>query len=150
VPTRRLSIRKIKEVLRLRFELGLGQRERDFWEIAEDRYQTRSMILTSQLPVSCWHEQIGDPTLADGDNSSHRDAWRIDAQAARREMRKMSTDRRAKAVEKTGKERTSQERFPLSHSSNNKLLLDDRDHFLQNPTARVASLRRLITAIPER
>jgi len=39
---------------------------RDFWEIAEDRYQTRSMILTSQLPVSRWHEQIGDPTLADG------------------------------------------------------------------------------------
>ena len=39
---------------------------RDFWEICEDRYQTRSMILTSQLPVSRWHEQIGDPTLADG------------------------------------------------------------------------------------
>jgi DNA replication protein DnaC len=38
---------------------------RDFWEIAEDRYQTRSMILTSQLPVSRWHELIGDPTLAD-------------------------------------------------------------------------------------
>jgi DNA replication protein DnaC len=42
-----------------------GER-RDFWEICEDRYQTRSMILTSQLPVSKWHEQIGDPTLADG------------------------------------------------------------------------------------
>lgn len=39
---------------------------RDFWEICEDRYQTRSIILTSQLPVSKWHEQIGDPTLADG------------------------------------------------------------------------------------
>ena len=39
---------------------------RDFWEICEDRYQTRSLILTSQLPVSRWHEQIGDPTLADG------------------------------------------------------------------------------------
>jgi DNA replication protein DnaC len=39
---------------------------RDFWEVCEDRYQTRSMILTSQLPVSKWHEQIGDPTLADG------------------------------------------------------------------------------------
>jgi DNA replication protein DnaC len=38
---------------------------RDFWEIAEDRYQTRSTVLTSQLPVSSWHEQIGDPTLAD-------------------------------------------------------------------------------------
>jgi DNA replication protein DnaC len=39
---------------------------RDFWEICEDRYQARSTILTSQLPVSKWHEQIGDPTLADG------------------------------------------------------------------------------------
>ena len=38
----------------------------DFWEICEDRYQTRSMILTSQLPVARWHEQIGDPTIADG------------------------------------------------------------------------------------
>ena len=26
----------------------------------------RLTILTSQLPVSRWHEQIGDPTLADG------------------------------------------------------------------------------------
>jgi DNA replication protein DnaC len=24
------------------------------------------MILTSQLPVARWHEQIGDPTVADG------------------------------------------------------------------------------------
>ena len=39
---------------------------RDFWEICEDRYQARSTILTSQLPVTGWHEQIGDPTLADG------------------------------------------------------------------------------------
>jgi DNA replication protein DnaC len=39
---------------------------RDFREISEGRYQVRSTILTSQLPVSRWHEQIGDPTLADG------------------------------------------------------------------------------------
>ena len=38
---------------------------RDFLEICEDRYQVRSTILTSQLPVAKWHEQIGDPTLAD-------------------------------------------------------------------------------------
>ena len=30
---------------------------RDFWEICEERYQTRSTILTSQLPISRW--QIG-------------------------------------------------------------------------------------------
>jgi hypothetical protein len=39
---------------------------RDFWEICEDRYQTRSTILTSQVPVANWHEQIGDATVADG------------------------------------------------------------------------------------
>ena len=39
---------------------------RDFWEICEDRCQTRSTILTSQLPVARWHEQIGDATAADG------------------------------------------------------------------------------------
>ena len=38
---------------------------RDFLEICEDRYQIRSTILTSQLPVAQWHAQIGDPTLAD-------------------------------------------------------------------------------------
>jgi len=42
------------------------QERRDFWEICEDRCQVRSTVLTSQLPVSRWHEQIGDPTLADG------------------------------------------------------------------------------------
>ena len=30
------------------------------------RYQTRPMLLTSQLPVSRWHEQIRDPTVAGG------------------------------------------------------------------------------------
>ncbi len=39
---------------------------REVWEICEDRYQTRSTVLTSQLPVSRWHEQVGDPTIADG------------------------------------------------------------------------------------
>lgn len=43
-----------------------GNEGRDFWEICEDRYQKSSTILTAQLPVAKWHEQIGDPTLADG------------------------------------------------------------------------------------
>jgi DNA replication protein DnaC len=38
---------------------------RDFLEVCDDRYQRRSMILTSQMPVTHWHEQIGDPTIAD-------------------------------------------------------------------------------------
>jgi DNA replication protein DnaC len=52
---------------------------RDLLEIREDHYQVRSTILTSQLPVSRRHEQIGDPTLADGipDRLVH-DAHRIE------------------------------------------------------------------------
>src|ERR1700685_396108 len=38
---------------------------RDILEICDDRYQRRSMILTSQLSTAHWHEQIGDPTVAD-------------------------------------------------------------------------------------
>jgi DNA replication protein DnaC len=38
---------------------------RDLLEIMEDRYQLRSTIVASQLPVEAWHEVIGDPTLAD-------------------------------------------------------------------------------------
>ena len=38
---------------------------RDFLEICDDRYQRRSMILTSQMPIAHWHEQIGDPSIAD-------------------------------------------------------------------------------------
>jgi len=50
-----------------------------------------------------------------------------------------------KAVEKTGKERPwkSLRDFHFSHTFNNNKL-DDPDHFLENATASVASLRRLI------
>ena len=44
--------------------LADGER-REFLEICDERYQARSMLLTSQLPVSAWHAQIGDPTVAD-------------------------------------------------------------------------------------
>ena len=37
----------------------------DLLEILEDRYGRRSTLITSQLPVSRWHEIIGDPTYAD-------------------------------------------------------------------------------------
>jgi len=38
---------------------------RDLLEILEDRYGTRSTIVTSQLPPAQWHDHIADPTLAD-------------------------------------------------------------------------------------
>ncbi len=37
----------------------------DLLEIIEDRAHLRSTIVTSQLPVSLWHEALGDPTVAD-------------------------------------------------------------------------------------
>ena len=34
-------------------------------EIVEDRHGNRSTIITSQLPVTEWHEVIGEQTIAD-------------------------------------------------------------------------------------
>ncbi len=46
--------------------LPLTQEQRhDLLEILEDRHGLKSTLVTSQLPVDHWHEQIGDPTLAD-------------------------------------------------------------------------------------
>jgi len=41
------------------------QTKRDLLEILDDRYDRRSTILTSQLPVDQWHTFLADPTLAD-------------------------------------------------------------------------------------
>jgi DNA replication protein DnaC len=64
---------------------------RDFLEICDDRYQRRSMILTSQMPVANWHEQIGDPTIADSilDRLIHN-AYRIElkGESMRKKRRK--------------------------------------------------------------
>jgi len=38
---------------------------RDLLEILDDRYQKRSTIVTSQLPVGHWHAHLSDATLAD-------------------------------------------------------------------------------------
>jgi DNA replication protein DnaC len=48
-------------------------------EIVEDRHKKASMIITSQLPVNCWHDVIGEKTIADAilDRIVH-DAHRVD------------------------------------------------------------------------
>jgi DNA replication protein DnaC len=58
--------------------LDAGARH-DLLEILEERYGRRSTIVTSQLPVTSWHEVIGDPTYADAilDRLVHN-AHRID------------------------------------------------------------------------
>jgi len=44
--------------------LELAER-RDVLELLDDRYDKRSVIVCTQLPVENWHAAIGDPTLAD-------------------------------------------------------------------------------------
>jgi DNA replication protein DnaC len=34
-------------------------------DLLDDRYRCRSTLLTSQLPVAAWHEQVKDDTIAD-------------------------------------------------------------------------------------
>ena len=41
------------------------QERRDLLEILEDRYATRSTIITSQLPAAQWRDYLADATLAD-------------------------------------------------------------------------------------
>ena len=42
-----------------------GNERRDLREVLEDRYSTRSTIITSQLEPQHWHSFIGDDTVAD-------------------------------------------------------------------------------------
>jgi DNA replication protein DnaC len=50
-------------------DLGLApladHQRRDLLEVIEDRQGLSSTIMASQLPVENWHENIGDPTIAD-------------------------------------------------------------------------------------
>lgn len=39
--------------------------QRDLLEILEDRYASRSTLVTSQIPIEKWHDILGDPTFAD-------------------------------------------------------------------------------------
>jgi DNA replication protein DnaC len=56
-----------------------AEQRRDLLEIVEDRYDARSILITSQLPIERWYEVIGDPTLADAilDRIIHN-AYRIE------------------------------------------------------------------------
>jgi len=71
---------------------------RSFLEICDERYLTRSTLLTSQLPVAKWHAQIGDPTVADSilDRLVHS-AHRIELQGE--SMRKKKGGRAETAAE---------------------------------------------------
>ena len=41
------------------------EQRRDLLEMIEDRHESGSTLIGSQIPVEHWHKLIGDPTLAD-------------------------------------------------------------------------------------
>ncbi|WP_457580275.1 IS21-like element helper ATPase IstB [Ensifer canadensis] len=55
------------------------EQRRDLLEIIEDRYEKRSTIVTSQVPIDHWYDMIGNPTIADAilDRLVHN-AYRIE------------------------------------------------------------------------
>ena len=67
------------------------QSRRDLLEILDDRYNQRSTLVTSQLPVESWHEYIDEPTVADAilDRLIHN-AHRIDLMGKSMRHRKAS------------------------------------------------------------
>ncbi|MBW8296324.1 MAG: ATP-binding protein [Sphingopyxis sp.] len=58
MPTRRMDLRQVRELMRLHREAGLARPH--LLEILEDRYGNRPTLVTSQLSVTKWHERIGD------------------------------------------------------------------------------------------
>jgi DNA replication protein DnaC len=42
-----------------------AEQRRDLLEMLDDRYQRKSTIVTSQLPITVWYEHLNDATLAD-------------------------------------------------------------------------------------
>ena len=68
-----------------------ADQRRDMLEIIEDRHGTAATLITSQLPVSSWHEVIGEPTFADAilDRIVHN-AYRLelDGESLRKRQKK--------------------------------------------------------------
>jgi DNA replication protein DnaC len=89
----RLLGKLAKVELLLLDDLGLGTlkeaQRHDLLEVLEDRYGRCSTAVTSQLPVSKWHEWIGDPTLADAilDRLVHN-AYKLDLKGNSRRKEK--------------------------------------------------------------
>jgi DNA replication protein DnaC len=75
-------------------DFGLGRtsehQRHDLLEVLEDRCGLRSVVVTSQLPVSKWHEWVGDATLADAilDRLVH-DAYKITLKGPSRRKEKV-------------------------------------------------------------
>jgi DNA replication protein DnaC len=77
--------------------LNASQR-RDLMEIVDDRYETGSTLITSQLPIDAWHDIIAEPTFADAilDRLVHN-AYKLDLDG--QSMRKMKGTTEIKTVD---------------------------------------------------
>jgi DNA replication protein DnaC len=73
---------------------------RDLMEIVKDRHGRNSMLITSQLPVTTWHDVIGDPTLGDAilDRIVHN-AYRLELDGP--SMRKIKAEATEPAAQPT-------------------------------------------------
>lgn len=70
-------------------------------EIIEDRHERKSTIITSQLPVTGWHEVIGDPTIADAilDRIVHNSVRiEIKGGSMRKKKKKAAREERARQI----------------------------------------------------
>jgi len=78
---------------------------RDLLEVIEDRYQAGATIIASQCPISDWHPNIGDPTLADAvcDRLLHN-AYKIEMRGDSMRTRRPATKpERKEAIENDSK-----------------------------------------------
>lgn len=78
------------------------QTKRDLLEIMDDRYDKKSTLITSQLPVDQWHVWIDEPTLADAildplAHNSHRIALKGGSMRKRKTSEKLYTTNTAEA-----------------------------------------------------
>ncbi len=66
-----------------------AENRRDLLEILDDRYEKKSTLITSQLPVEKWHQYLEDPTLADAilDRVVHN-AYRVELKGESMRKRK--------------------------------------------------------------
>jgi DNA replication protein DnaC len=92
--------------------LSASQR-RDLMEIVEDRYGRGATLITSQLPVSTWHEVIGEPTLGDAilDRIVHN-AYRLDLDGP--SMRKVKADQASEPAPATDTKSIRESSAPLA------------------------------------
>jgi len=74
----------------------IDSHKRDFFmEIIEDRHGKRSTIIASQLPVSAWHDVIGEQTIADAilDRMVHN-SMRIDLKGESLRKKNATTEKK--------------------------------------------------------